>query len=160
MRDVGEKGAHRDKRAGVHVLRIAHEAANECLPLEVRFHSEQKDEVLSQVFGVEELVRRPIDVADRTFGQRHYGAIDLEVVELLGVDACELGCTPKANYMVHGSGGGRTSITPSLEGRDKDRALQFGSLIKCDHGCSLTVMRFFVIRALVDLLAHGVINSS
>jgi hypothetical protein len=61
-----------------------------------------------------------------------YRPVDLEVVELLGVDGADRGSLPGDAQMVDRSAGRLAGVVPALEARDGDRRGEFAGVVELD----------------------------
>ncbi len=122
VRGVGEQRAEGDHQLAAEVVAGREQLGAELPPLHVRLDAAHQDDVAVEVGrrGDRELGAGPGDPPVPGRVGADHRPVDLEVVELVGVDRADDPGVPDPHQVVDGGGGGVGGVVPALEGGDDD----------------------------------------
>jgi hypothetical protein len=148
---VGEQCAEGDDERAAQLVARGQQLGAELPPPHVGLDPTDQDHVAVQVRRGRDgdLAARPGDPAEPVGVRTDNGPVDLEVVELLGVDRPDDPRLPHVHEVVDHSGRCLRGVVPALEGRDHHRVHQVRRLLDLDHSRSLargSVTRGFLAR--------------
>ena len=135
VRGVGEQRTQRDDELGPEVVAGGEQLGAELPPAHAGLDAADQDHVAVQVRrrGDRDLGRGPGRCGGAHARRCRRGAVDLEVVEVLGVDRADHRGVPDADQVVDHRGGGVGGVVPALEGGDHDGVDQVRHVLDLDH---------------------------
>ena len=136
VRGVGQQRPEGDHDLAAQVVGRGEQLGAELPPAHVGLDAADQDDVAVQVgrAGDRDLGARPGDGAVAALVGTHQRAVDLEVVELLGVDGADDPGAPDLDEVVDDRRGRVRGVVPALERRDDDRVDQVRDVLDLDHG--------------------------
>src|SRR6266508_1097750 len=126
--DVGQERPQRDQPFGLERPAEVHDGRPEGPPPHVRLGAREQHDVPPLHPGVVELAGRPFDDPGHPVHEADRGPADLEVEELLGVDAGERGGLPGLLEVARGRARGLAGVVPAPERGHQDGPLHLGTL--------------------------------
>jgi hypothetical protein len=147
VRGVGEQRAEQDDHLHAQALQALHEFFAEGPPAHVRLDAVHQHDIAGQPGGRPGLVsrvhgagpgeREPRGGPDQPLGPPALDLddrpVDLEVVEVLGIDGADGGRLPRDTQVVDHPAGGLARVVPALESGDGDRRHEFADVVELDE---------------------------
>ena len=144
VRRVGEQRAEQDDHLHAEALQALHQLLAEGAPAHVRLDAVNQDHVAGQPGGRHGLIGR-LGAGERDPGRRpdqplglpafdlDYRPVDLEVVEVLGIDGADGSRLPGDAQVVDHPARCLARVVPALESGDGDRGYEFADVVELDN---------------------------
>ena len=135
VRGLGQQRAERDHQLDPEVVGAGQQLGAELAPPHVGLDAAQQDDVAVRARrpGDVHLRRGPGDPPHAVLGGAHHRAVDLEVVEFLGIDDRDDLGVPHLDQVVHHPRRRSGGVVPALEGSDQHRVVERGHILDLDH---------------------------
>jgi hypothetical protein len=144
VRRVGEQRAEQDDHLHAEALQALHQLLTEGAPAHVRLYAMNQYHVAGQPGGRHGRVGR-LGTGDRDPGRRpdkplglpaldlDYRPVDLEVVEILGIDGADWSRLPGDAQVVDHPARRLARVIPAFESGDGDRGYEFADVVELDN---------------------------
>ncbi len=141
---VGKQGAEQDDQLHAEAFQALHQFVAERPPAHVRLDAVYQDHVAGQPGGRRGIIGG-LGAGDRDPGRRpdqplglaaldlDHRPVDLEIVEVFGIDGADGGRLPGDAQVVDHAAGRLARVVPALEPGDGDRRFEFADFVELDN---------------------------